>query len=783
MNGNSTVRFLALIAIVAVMVTAAHAADKEAGKVEKRARKPVVKDQDREYWAFKKPSAAPVPQVRASDRLRTPVDAFLLAKLEAKGLTYSPDASKATLLRRAYLDLIGLPPSPDEVRNFQADTRPDAYERLVDRLLDSPHYGERWGRHWLDVAGYTDSPHCDTQGSFLPVDDWRYRDYVVRAFNQDKPYDRFLAEQLAGDELVDWRSAKKFTPEMLDALIATGYLRTTPDWTHGDQFQSAYRIDTMARVVENVSTGLLGLTMGCVRCHRHKFDPIPHEDYYRLMAVFATAYNPESWLRPHERYLPDISPAEKEPIDRHNAQIEAQRTELTKQLAALREPHRKKLFAAKLAKLPQAIRADVEAALATLPAKRTEVQRYLAEKFEAVLACPDAEVMKTFSEAERALATKLGNELGGLLAKKKTFGRLQALWDVGKPPVVRQLIRGDVRTPGKIVEPGYITVLCPPGKSNLVPARDVAEESSGRRIAFARWLTSRENPLTARVIVNRVWQHHFGKGIVATPENFGRSGSPPTHPELLDWLAVDFMEHGWSVKHLHRLLMTSTAYRQSAHRPADGEANKSARVDSDNDLLWHMNLRRLEAEAVRDVVLAVSSKLDRTMAGPPIPVQSNPDGLVVVTEKGPTPTSKWRRSLYVRSLRGSHPTGVGFRLSMFEIFDFPEVVINCTRRSNSTTPLQSLALINSGFMLKQARRFAERVRGTTTDKNRQIDTAFVLAFGRMPAAAETQFCLEYLQTQQKLYEQSKSPAEQAAQRALAGLCSVLLASNEFLYIP
>jgi hypothetical protein len=779
-------RILALIASLALIAhpaTAAHAGDTEASKVGKRARKPVVTDQDREYWAFTKPGAAPIPRVRAANRLRTPVDAFVLARLEAKGLTFSPDASKATLLRRAYLDLIGLPPSPDEVRNFQADSRPDAYERLVDRLLDSPHYGERWGRHWLDVAGYTDSPHCDTQGSFLPVDDWRYRDYVVRAFNQDKPYDRFLAEQLAGDELVDWRRAKKFTPEILDALIATGYLRTTPDWTHGDQFQSAYRIDTMARVVENVSTGLLGLTMGCVRCHTHKFDPIPHEDYYRLMAVFATAYNPECWLRPHERYLPDISPAEKEPIDRHNARIEAQTKEITRQLEALRGPHRKRLFAAKLAKLPEAIRVDVDSALATPPGKRNEVQRYLAEKFEAVLACPDAEVMKTFTEAERASATKLTNELGALLAKKKTFGRLQALWDVGKPPVVRQLIRGDVRTPGKVVEPGYITVLCPPDKSNLVPAHGVAKESSGRRLAFARWLTSPENPLTARVMVNRVWQHHFGKGIVATPENFGHSGSPPTHPELLDWLAVDFMEHGWSVKRLHRLLMTSTAYRQSAHRPTEGEASKFNRLDSENDLLWRMNLRRLEAEAVRDVVLTISAKLDRTMAGPPIPVQSNADGLVVVTEKGPTPTSRWRRSLYVRSLRGSHPTGVGFRLSMFEIFDFPEVVINCTRRSNSTTPLQSLALINSGFMLEQARHFAERVRAIAPEKNQQIDTAFVLAFGRVPTPAETRFCLEYLQTQQKQYQQSSVPAEQAARRALAGLCSVLLASNEFLYIP
>jgi hypothetical protein len=326
--------------------------------------------------------------------------------------------------------------------------------------------------------------------------------------------------------------------------------------------------------------------------------------------------------------------------------------------------------------------------------------------------------------------------------------------------------------------------LCPSGKATLVASHEATKESSGRRLALARWLTSRDHPLTARVMVNRVWQHHFGKGIVATPENFGHSGSPPSHPELLDWLAVDFMEHGWSVKRLHRLLMTSTAYRQSAHRPGKAELTRAGDADPENDLLGRMNLRRLEAETLRDAVLAVSGKLDRTMGGQPIRVESNADGLVMVTEKGPTPTSKWRRSLYLRSLRGSHPTGVGFVLSMFEIFDFPEVVINCTRRSNSTTPLQSLALINSGFMLEQSRHFAQRVRGIagTDAPAKQVEAAFVLALGRMPSPRETSFCLEYLRTQQDLYQQTKMPAEQAARRALAGLCAMLLASNEFLYI-
>jgi hypothetical protein len=720
------------------------------------------------------------------------VDAFLLAKLEVKGLTLSPDASKSTLIRRAYLDLIGLPPPPDETQNFLADTEPDAYERLIDRLLDSPHYGERWGRHWLDVAGYTDCPHCSTDGQFLPVDDWRYRDYVIRAFNQDKPYDRFIAEQLAGDELVDWRAATQFTPEILDALIATGYLRTTPDWTHGDQNQTEYRIDTMARVVENVSTGLIGLTMGCVRCHAHKFDPIPHEDYYRMMAIFATAYNPEDWLRPHQRYLADIPPRDREEVDRHNAKIEERLAEIKKLLDELRAPHRKSVIAERLAKLPEAIRADVETTLATPAAMRNEIQRYLAGKFESMLTTISDSELK-FTEAETVQATNLGNEHSSLLAKKRSFGRIQGLWDVGKPPVMHQLIRGDVHTPGTVVEPAFLTVLCPPGQTQVDRPPDLKGESSGRRLALAYWLTNGEHPLTARVIVNRVWNHHFGTGIVATPENFGRSGSPPTHPELLDWLAVDFMEHRWSIKRLHRLIMTSTAYRQSAHRPPESEASPARDADPDNELLWRMNLRRLEAEVLRDSVLAASGKFDGTMGGAPIPVKTNHDGSVVVSDNGPTPTSKWRRSLYVRSLRGSHPIGQGFVLSMFEIFDFPEVVINCTRRSNSTTPLQSLALTNSEFMMEHARYFAERVEtaaGVQAPPEKKIETAFMLALGRLPSKNEVAFCVEHLRTQTEHFSQPQLTSEQAAQltpeqaaqQALTSLCLMLLASNEFLYI-
>jgi hypothetical protein len=718
--------------------------------------------------------------------VRTPIDAFLLARQEALGLTFSPEASRTTLLRRASLDLVGLPPTPEEIEAFLADTNPGAFERQIDRMLDSPHYGERWGRHWLDVAGYTDSPHYtpDKAGNILTFDDWRYRDYVVRSFNQDKPYDQFLTEQLAGDECVDWKAAATYTPEILEPLIATGYLRTTPDWTHSVEYPN-YRFDTLSRVVDNISTGVLGLTMGCVRCHRHKFDPIPQEEYYRLMAVFATAYNPDEWLRPAERFLADVPPPDKAEIDRHNAMVETRTAEIAKELEKLRAPHRKQLSAAKLEKLPEVLRFDIEAALALPAAQRNEIQRYLAGKFEPLLAVSNQELENSFNDAEKQAVASLTNESGALLASRRTFGRIQGLCDVGKPPDLHLLIRGDATTPGKVVEPGFPSVLCPPGRSVIERPAETKGDSSGRRLALAKWLTSRDHPLTARVMVNRIWQHHFGRGIVATPENFGHSGMPPTHPELLDWLAVDFMAHGWSVKRLHRLIMASTAYRQSAGRPQPRESSVAGTADPENDLLWRMNLRRIEAEVLRDAVLAVSGKLDPTTGGPPVPVEVNPDGLVTVSEKGPTPTSHWRRSLYVRSLRGSHPLGQGFKLSMFEIFDYPEIVINCTHRSNSTTPLQSLALVNSKFMREQSRYFADRVRalsGETAPAGRLIETAFRLALGRPPGANESGFCEEFLSAQRHVFMAEKQDQEGSAKQALSSLCLMLLASNEFLYI-
>ncbi|HEV3137511.1 MAG TPA: DUF1553 domain-containing protein, partial [Pirellulales bacterium] len=543
-----------------------------------------------------------------------------------------------------------------------------------------------------------------------------------------------------------------------------------------------HRYDTLSRVVDNVGSGLLGLTMGCVRCHSHKFDPIPHQDYYRLMAIFAAAYNPADWKRPIDRYLPDVSASDQAEIARQNAEIDARAADCQQRLEALRRPRRQRLFTQKLASVPKALREDVTKALDTPADKQSEVERYLSAKFAAMLKVSADEVKGALGDAEKSQDASLEREIADLKGSKPHFGRIQALWDVGQPPDIHELMRGNLETPGPVVKPGFISVLCNAGESSAVRPADTMGASSGRRLAFAHWLTSRDHPLAARVMVNRIWEHHFGKGIVATPENFGRSGAPPTHSELLDYLAVDFMEHGWHIKRLHKLMMTSTAYRQSSSRPPEGQAQLA---DPENLLLWRMNLRRIEAEVLRDTVLSVSGKLDPTMGGAPIPLVSNPDGLVIVPDKGPAPSGQWRRSMYLRALRGSHPSGKGFVLSMLEIFDFPEIVINCTRRTNSTTPLQSLALINSGFMLEQARHFAGRVRGLTSDQSgpeAQVEAAFFLAIARPPSGAEMRICLAHLRTQAEIYSQLKMTPTQAAEQALASLCLMLFASNEFLYI-
>ncbi len=678
---------------------------------------PLVTDADRAFWAFRPPRPVSVPAVRNAGQVRNPIDAFLLQRLEREGLALSPEADRATLMRRAYLDLTGLPPEPGEVRAFLADPDPAAYERTIDRLLASPRYGERWGRHWLDLAGYADSEGKREQD--IPrASAWRYRDYVVRAFNADKPYDRFLLEQLAGDELADYERAPEITPEIYDNLVATGFLRLAPDptWANITNFLPD-RLDVIADEIDVLGSAVLGLTLKCARCHSHKFDPIPHRDYYRVAAIFKGAYDENDWLRPGwlapissgrraDRELPHVTTAERRHWLAHNGPLQG----------------------------------EIDALTATLEPKRL-----------------DADFKKRAEQTDRRVA-----ELRARLLPEPT---IRALWDRGEPSPTHVLLRGDYLRPGRLVGPGAPSVLTD-GKTpfDVKPPWPGAKQT-GRRLAFARWLTRRDHPLTARVMVNRLWKHHFGRGIVATLGNFGKAGDRPTHPELLDWLAREFVERGWSLKAMHRLLMTSAAYRQpSAVTPAH------EKLDPDNNLVSRMPMARMDAEVLYDTLLLVAGRLDEARYGPPDPVRVRGDGLVTpeATNRG------WRRSLYVRQQRKQMPT-------LLENFDLPQMNPNCLERRNATVATQALHLMNDGTVHELAEHFARRVRREAgADPARQIERTYLIALSRPPSAEEKEVGLAALARITAAW--SKADPDAAAARALGVFCHTLLNSATFLYI-
>ncbi len=751
---------------------------------------PTVSEQERQFWAFQKPLAEHLQNVKSSDRVRTPIDHFVLAKLESNGLTFAPDAPKLTLLRRASFDLTGLPPTPNEARDFLNDDRPDAYERLIDRLLNSPHYGQRWGRHWLDAVGYVDTTGKDFNPVAVSLSDgyWRYRDYVVAATNKDTPWDRFLIEQIAGDELVDWRNANNYSPEIVELLTATGYLRNVLDATNEDISNLPFdRYEALFMLMERVATSTMGMTISCARCHSHKFDPIPQTDYYRFLSLFTAAYNPSDWLQPKNRHLYDVSQTEQKQIERTRNKTNAAVKKLRGALDSIRNPHRDEIRARKLDALPDEVRDDVLAAIETEASQRSVDQNALFTKYEQQIAVTEAEIDSELSVLERAECRKLSgsikdheNRLASL-----TVGKIQALWDVGKPPTIRLLHRGDVDFAGPRVTPGFLTVLSPPGKSAAVPSAAAVGETTGLRLAFAEWLTSPEHPLTARVIVNRIWQHHFGRGIVDTPGNFGASGARPTHPELLDWMAIEFMNQGWSAKKLHKLILTSTVYRQSSQPhiapSANGESGPSPAdpqsVDPENRLLWKMELQRLDAEALRDSVLAASGQLNQTMCGPPVMLEATSSGLQTAIDADSGQVNA-RRSIYLLA-RKANP------LTFLRVFDFPVIDVNCTRRSISATPLQSLTLINSEFLTDSAGRLADRVKslsGELASTAQRIETAYWLTLSRSPSPSEVAAAKKHLDHLVQLYRESGGRQRDVQQRALENFVHMLLCSNEFLYV-
>ena len=691
-----------------------------------------ITDEERAFWAFQTPARPKIPASKAGN----PIDAFIRAALQKQQLTLSSEADRLTLLRRVSFDLTGLPPAPKEIEDFLNDKTPNAYESVVDRLLASPHYGERWGRHWLDLAGYADSEGI-LDADYVRSAAWRYRDYVIRAFNSDKPYDRFLQEQIAGDELVDYwgvhQSAKELPAEVVDALIATGYLRCASDTSRPDfaniKNAPGYYFQTLDDTLKIVASSTMGLTLQCAKCHSHKYDPIPQTDYYRMQAIFASGYRPGQWVPQVQRKLTESTAAQEKEATEHNAKIDALTAPLKKQAADLK----------KIEKQPNA----------------------------------------------KPRLQQITDEIKAHEAKKRTFAEIRAFYDLPGEAKTHLLKRGDYLQPGPEITPGVLRVLAN-AKSFELPPRPKDAKSSGRRLAFAKWLTSPEHPLTARVLVNRLWLHHFGAGLVATPDNFGKTGSPPSHPELLDWLACELVSpvadaasvgtgakatlasptNAWSVKRMHKLIVTSATYKQqSAYQPTAHA--KARQLDPDNRLLWRQRLRRLEGEALRDAVLAVSGTLNPQQFGPPVPMVRSGDGEV----NTPSDASGDRRSIYLQ-VRRSQP------LTFLQLFDQPVIETNCTRREVSTVASQALTLLNSDVMTRNAAAFADRV--LKEQPENPAARALLLAFGRAATVKEAALFARFVD--QQIQHHATTQSADARRRAVADLCHMLLSANEFAYV-
>lgn len=736
-----------------------------------------ISPEESSHWAFQPLRRIEPPMVKESKRVRNPIDRFLLTRLESSGLTFAPEADKVTLIRRATLDLLGLPPTPKEVDEFVKDSSPDAYGKLIDRLLASPHYGERWGRHWLDVAGYADSEGFTGEDPVRKTA-WRYRDYVIRAFNADMPWDRFIQEQLAGDEMIR-PPYEKLPPEELDKLIATGFLRMAPDGTASPGVDvKAASNQHVADTLQIVSSSILGLTVHCAQCHNHRYDPIPQVDYYRMRAVFEPALDVKNWRVPAAREVSLFKEEERKRAD----EIEKEAVKIDQELAKKREGYIEATFQKELSKLPKEIHEAIKAARGTPVAKRTAEQKKL------LLTHPSVNVtagsLYLYDSKAAADLKAIGERAAKLRATKPTPEFIRALTEVsGRVPTTFLFERGDHDQPTVAVAPAGLMIFESQGVSKI-PEKASDLPTTGRRLAFAKTLTSGKHPLPPRVIMNRVWLNHFGQGIVSTPVDFGLLGDRPSHPELLDWLASEFIDGGWKLKRMHRLIMTSIAYRQSSQRRPELE-----KVDPDNRLVGRMSLRRLEAEAVRDGILAVSGKLNTKTFGTPVPVTHDEVGQVVVgkdirnpgdgTPKGkvaPMGGDEYRRSVYVQ-VRRSLP------LAVLETFDGARMTPNCEIRHSSTVALQALMLMNSGFIQEQARFFAERVRTEAgTDIRVQIALAWKLVYASEATARDIEQSLEFITRQATLARTAKMAVPDPDLAAFTLFCQALLSSNRFLYV-
>ncbi len=901
-----------------------------------------------EHWAFKGLAKVQVPEIKQTNRIRNKIDQFIESALEARSSSISPTAPRERLIRRVSLALTGLPPSISEISQFLNDGSADAYSKMVDRYLASPRYGEKWGRLWLDAAGYADSNGYFNADTDRPMA-YRYRDYVIRALNRNLSFDKFIKEQLAGDEISGFQPGQPVTPEVAEQLTATHFLRNGQDGSgESDGNPDELRVDRYSALEscqQIVATSLLGLTIQCAKCHSHKFEPISHEDYYRFQAIFLPVFPAATeslWVKPQARFVQAPTTSEKR---KWEYEIKLAETELNKQETELQawvrnnRPSGEEIFrdafenrsalADKWSNAapgddkpggnpPVSVDSDVAPAaqakngrLAIIAGRTLDSWLTTKQKFDWT---PDREgdsIQVTFDlidtragaggkSAERVgyfIATHdfddSGNVGGGNIlidghpssstsvwvdypgkdaiakgavgksgyaggrnygvrvtntgkgqfllehlvdgfaedgsvnlvaadlpdggfgfeyhadrsfivdnlvveqflgnsgevkrrsaAVNNEYGRRKNAVDAirkkatglknnppfriawasdvtGNPPETRLLVRGDYAKPGDVMEPAPLSALSKPGE--IFPKSRATSATTGRRLQFANWLTQsngRAAALMARVQVNRIWQAYFGSGIVTTPENFGLSGAPPDHPELIDWLAGELVHSGWNIKHIHRLILNSATFTQASDYPGHDK--------TDDRLLGHFPANRLDAETIRDAMLAVSGELDLTMGGPYVPIQARADGAIVVADSQP---GGLRRSIYLQQRR----TQV---VSMLQVFDSPTIVFNSLRRPRTAMPLQALTLMNSDFVRARAAGFARRLEQTLPDHALRISLAYELAYTRQPTIEEKAAALQFLVDQKRLY----GDQPQAGQKALVDFCQTLLMSNEFLYL-
>lgn len=644
------------------------------------------------HWSFLAPKRPPEPPVKQKSWVRNAIDRFVLARLEKDNIRPSPEADRATLIRRLSLDLTGLPPTVGDVEGFVRDTRSDAYERLVERLLASPHYGERWARHWLDVARYADSNGYSIDA---PRSIWKYRDWVMQALNDDLPFDQFTIYQLAGDMIPHATDEQK---------IATGFHRNTQINEEGGIDKEQFRIESIIDRVNTTATAFLGITFGCTQCHDHKFDPFTQKDYYQFLAFFNNADEPTMEVAP---------PSALAQRDALRSKIKVIEADIEK-LASARSQDIHDWEKSMKEDRNKRLRPDVRSALDTLDEKRTDKQK---------------QALRDLFFKDDADYRKLKSAIGDLKKKEPKFPTTMIMQERREPRQSYIFIKGDFTRKGEIVTPG-VPKLLPPLHAGEKPTR----------LDLARWLVSPENPLTARVIVNRIWQRYFGRGIVETENDFGTQGAPPTHPELLDWLATEFMRQNWSLKAMHRLMVNSATYRQSSHARPDLEL-----ADPNNRLLARQSRLRLDAEIVRDVALSVSGLFSDQIGGPSV-FPPLPDGVMSLGQvrrewranNGP---ERFRRGMYTFFYRATpHPGLI--------VFDAPEANSACTRRIRSNTPLQALTLLNDQGFFELAEGFAERVLSEAPRNNDdRIDYAFRICLSRRPSQSEKQRLSELLAQQ------------------------------------